>query len=128
MKNTITILLFLILSVIGLKSHSQDTKYAYGVIHGTAMIYGEFNSFWYFTEIDEINCFISKSNAENQLQNKLKSVGSRWDDPEYIVNIFSSYDEAQRFKNNNIQKVRSTRRLRTSIVAKNDPINFKCSD
>lgn len=111
---------------------AQDTQYAYGIVNGNAMVNGEFNIFMYYTKIDKVNCYVSRTDAENQLKEAFESVAKNWDKARFTVNFFDSYDEAENFKNSNVQKTRSTasrsRMTSITIADQNVPFDFNCSN
>ncbi|WP_299116441.1 hypothetical protein [uncultured Winogradskyella sp.] len=113
-------------------SFGQEIKYACGVVNGSAMVYGEFNIFMYYTKIDEVNCYVSRDDAEQQLKEAFKSTTRNWDDAKFTVNFFDSYSEAENFKYEAIQNVRSRaasrRTISINIADQNVPFDFNCSN
>jgi hypothetical protein len=110
---------------------AQETQYAYGIVNGNAMVYGEFNIFMYYTKIDEVNCYVSRTDAENQLKSAFQRTTKDWDKASFTVNFFDSYSEAENFKNEKIRKVNerasSRRTISITIADKNVPFDFNCS-
>lgn len=107
----------------------------YGYLEGSKEINGKPSTFIYYTQVSEVNCYLSNAEAENQVYNYFKNIIKNWDEYTIYINRHNSFETISQIKNERVLNTKESARKNSqygfiyeSVRESNAPMNFYCNN